>query len=162
MAAAVRPTGAAAAVPLLRPRPRLSPVVRKGRGCLHQALRNFGAFVRYRPAFRKKRRAFALFVWPSSALTFIAAPFPTLVSLSDCVTAFPAICTSLRFPLVSFLHPQPPVLRLRLLWRRHPPPCVVFQYLRLFWCHRLTAPRGTHSVFRRLFGPVIFFLKFTG
>jgi hypothetical protein len=46
---------------LLRRRRRLSPVVHRGMNCLHQAPRNVGAFVRCGPAYRKQRRAFALF-----------------------------------------------------------------------------------------------------
>jgi len=52
---------------LLRRRRRLSPVVHRGMNCLHQAPRNVGAFVRCGPAYRKQRRAFALFHPFSSA-----------------------------------------------------------------------------------------------
>ena len=49
-------------------------------------------------------------ITPSSALTLIAAPIVRLVWVSECVTAFLAVSTSLRFHLVSFLHPQAQML----------------------------------------------------
>jgi hypothetical protein len=100
-------------------------------------------------------------ITPSSALTLIAAPIVRLVWVSECVTAFLAVSTSFRFPLVSFLHPQAQMLYA----------CVsraaAFLLSVLFFSFRVSfvatgCPRGTHSVFHSLFGPIIFFGKTSG
>ena len=139
---------------LRRRRRRLSPVVHRGMNCLHQTLRNVGAFVRCGPAYRKQRRAFALFhPLQRFTVTLIAAPFPTPASLSDSLCQTHAIsCCFYGPPFSNGVLPQ--LLRLRLPRRRHPPPCVLCRFPLLFWCHRL--PHCTHSIFRSLFGPIMF------
>ena len=100
---------------------------------------------------------------PSPALTLtvtlIAAPFPTPASLSDSLCQTHGIsCCFYGPPFSNGVLPQ--LLRLRLPRRRHPPPCVLFRFPLLFWCHWL--PHGTHSIFRSLFGPIMFSGKSAG
>ena len=122
-------------------------MVHRRRGCLHQAPRNVGAFVRCGPACRKQRRAFELFRPPRCSLPPLQPPFRPWHRVSCCLcspslelAAFPASAACID-TLAS-----PPCCY---------PPRVFFFGSRVSF-DVSGCPRCTHSGYRHIFRPIVF------